>query len=493
VHGSLSSAAFAQAAPAATRVARAVNSNVIRAHTEFLSDDALEGRGPGTRGGLIAARYIASQFERLGLEPAGDSATYFHRVPVISLTPTAKAKLEGASTPAELTFKDDYVMWSMRNDSSVAASADLVFVGYGIVAPEYGWDDYKGADVKGKIVVTLVNTPGLVDTTLFKGKVMTYYGRWTYKIEEAARQGAAGIMIVHTPESATYGWPTVVGSWTGPQTRVERDPTPLLIAGWFSQAASDRVLQPVGGLQQAVANASRKGFAAVPLKQKLSGEVHSLIRRSETFNVLGQRRGKGAKASEVVLIGGHYDHLGMSQPVNGDSIYNGALDNASGVAAMLSIAEAFQALKARPRRSVYFAAVAAEEQGLLGSQYLAAHPPVEPGRIAANINVDGINIWGRTKDLTMVGLGKSSLDDWIKALGKPEGWGKQAQQEFEDKHYHQPSDELRDDWNFEGAVEDVQFLFYLGLRVANAPRMPAWRPGDEFEAARKKALAEVQD
>jgi Zn-dependent M28 family amino/carboxypeptidase len=535
VQCALATTGSAQGAPAAAaaRVARAVDPNVIRAHTEFLSDDALEGRGPGTRGGLIAARYIATQFERLGLEPAGDSSSYFHRVPVISLTPTAQAKLEGGSGSSELKFKDDYVMWSMRNDPSVTASGDLVFVGYGIVAPEYGWDDYKGADVKGKIVVTLVNTPGIVDTTLFKGKVMTYYGRWTYKIEEAARQGAAGIMIVHTPESATYGWPTVVGSWTGSQTRVERDPTSLLIAGWFSQAASDRVLQPVGGLKQAIEKASKKGFTAVALNQKLAGEVHSTVRRSETYNVLGRRPGKGPKASEAVLIGGHYDHLGISQPVNGDSIYNGALDNASGTAAMLAAAEAFERSGVTTPRSIVFMAFAAEESGLLGSTAYAERPSISLRQIAAVLNMDVMNLYGKTKDIAALGLEQSSLgqtftaaakaeglrvttnrDGLIKGsffrsdhfplarngvpslslesgldfVGKPAGWGKEKQDEYNEKRYHQPSDELLPWYSYDGTAQQLRVIVRSAVAAAETPSQPAWAAGSEFKAAGEKRL-----
>ncbi len=523
----------AAAAAAAARVAREVDPNVIRAHTEFLSDDALEGRAPGTRGGLIAANYIKAQFERLGLKPAGDSGSYFHRVPVISLTPSPEVKLEGPSGPTELKFKDDYVMWSMRNDSVVSASGDLIFVGYGIVAPEYGWDDYKGLDVKGKIVATLVNTPGIVDTTLFKGKVMTYYGRWTYKIEEAERQGAAGIMIVHTPESATYGWPTVVGSWTGPQTRVERAPTSLLIAGWFSQTASDRVLQPLGGLQQAIAKASTKGFTAVPLNQRLTAQVRSTVRRSETYNVLGSRPGKGPNASEAVIIGGHYDHLGISQPVKGDSIYNGALDNASGTAAMLAAAEAFEESGITTPRSIVFMAFAAEESGLLGSTAFAARPSISLKQIAAVLNMDVMNFYGKTRDIAALGVDQSSLGQIFTAaakaeglrvttnhealvkgsffrsdhfplarsgvpslslesgldfVGRPQGWGKEKEDEYTKERYHQPSDELLPWYSFDGAAQQLRVIVRTAVAVAEAPGQPTWAAGSEFKAAGEKRV-----
>lgn len=522
------SVALSQGASPAARVARAVDANVIRAHNEFLSDDALEGRAPGTRGGLIAAKYIEAQFIRLGLEPAGDSGSYFHRVPVISLAPSPQATLVGTAGQSELKFKDDYVMWSMRNDSSVSAAGDMVFVGYGIVAPEYGWDDYKGADVKGKIVVTLVNTPGIRDTTLFKGKVMTYYGRWTYKIEEAARQGAAGIMMVHTPESATYGWSTVVGSWTGPQTRVEQPPTSLVFAGWLSQAASDRVLQPLGGLQAAIDKASRKGFTALPLNARLGATVRSVVRRSETSNVLARRPGKGPEASEVVLIGGHYDHLGISQPVNGDSIYNGAVDNASGTSAVLAAAEAFQRSGVTTGRSLVFMAFAAEESGLLGSTAFAGRPSIPLRQIAAVLNLDEVNLFGKTTDISALGVDQSSLGQTFTAaakaeglrvtinrdaliqgsffrsdhfpfaqkgvpalsletgldfVGRPQGWGKQRYDEYTDKRYHQPSDELLPWYTWDGAAQQLRVIVRTAVAAAAAPSQPVWAANSEFRAA----------
>src|SRR4051812_39558589 len=236
---------LAQTPNQATRVARAVDPQVLRAHLEFLADDALEGRRPGTRGGELAAKYIAAQFARLALQPAGDSGTYYHHVPIITLTPQPTLKVGGAN-PTELAYRNDYVLWSMRNDSTVNAKAELVYVGYGIVAPEYGWNDYQGVDVKNKIVVTLVNDPGLRDSTIFRGPILTYYGRWTYKIEEAQRQGAAGILMVHTTESATYPWSTVQSSWTGPQVRIEVPPTSLLIAGWLNQNAAAKLFQQTG-------------------------------------------------------------------------------------------------------------------------------------------------------------------------------------------------------------------------------------------------------
>src|SRR5688572_19425975 len=274
----------------AARAARAVDPRVLQAHLEFLADDALEGRRPGTRGGELAAKYIAAQFERLGLEPAGDSGTYYHHVPIITLTPSPSVRVGGS----ELAYRNDYVLWSMRNDSSTNTRGDLVFVGYGIVAPEYDWDDYRDIDVKNKIVVALVNDPGLRDSTIFRGPILTYYGRWTYKIEEAQRQGAAGILLIHTTESATYPWTTVQSSWTGPQVRIEVPPTSLMVAGWLNQEAAANLFRQ-GGQDLAVLmdRAARRGFRGVPLGVQLEISVQSAISRSETSNVLGRWPGRG--------------------------------------------------------------------------------------------------------------------------------------------------------------------------------------------------------
>jgi Zn-dependent M28 family amino/carboxypeptidase len=517
---------------AGARAANAVAANVMRAHLEFLGDDALEGRAPGTRGGLIAAKYIAAQFERLGLAPAGDSGTYYHEVPVIALTPTPQVTVvAGGETPLE--FKRDYVLWSMQDDSLVSVAGDLVFAGYGIVAPEYGWNDYEGLDVKGKVVVVLVNTPGLRDSTLFKGKVLTYYGRWTYKIEEAERQGAAGILMVHTPESATYGWATVTGSWTGPQTRVARKPGPLMVAGWLSQDAADRLLQAGGGLGSLTDAASRHGFKGVPLNARLGATVRSTVRRLKTYNVLARLPGRGPKAVEAVIIGAHYDHLGISLPVNGDSIYNGALDNASGTAAMLAAAEAFVRSGVHTSRSLVFMAFAAEESGLLGSTAYAARPTIPLKDIAAVLNMDVMNLFGRTRDIAALGLDQSSLgrlftaaarqeglrvitnqDALIKGaffrsdhfpfaragvpalslqkgldfVGRPAGWGQQQEDDYTANRYHQPSDELLPWYTYDGAVQQDRVIVRTAVAVAEGPAQPAWNKGSEFEAAGKGRL-----
>ena len=517
----------------ATRVARAVDPAVMRAHLEFLADDALEGRAPGTRGGLIAARYIRSQFERLGLEPAGDSGTYYHRVPIISLTPKPTLRISGGEHPGELRYRDDFVLWSMRNDSLVRFAGELVFVGYGIVAPEYDWNDYQGVDVKGKIVVALVNDPGLSDSTIFRGKILTYYGRWTYKIEEAERQGAAGIVLIHTTESATYPWSAVTSSWTGAQVRVERPATSLLVAGWVTDKAAAGLFPAGTALPSTMRSAAVRGFRPMPLKTRLEGEVRSNIRRSETFNVLGRLPGFGINAEQAVLIGAHYDHLGVGTPVNGDSIYNGALDNASGTAAMLTSAESFRQSGVRPARSILFMAFAAEESGLLGSTAFADRPTIPLQRLAAVLNMDGINLSGRTRDVSALGVDQSSLggdftraaaaeglrvttneDALIKGsffrsdhfpfakagvpalslenaldfVGRPREWGQQQADDYIAHRYHQPSDEILPSFNYDGAVQQLRVILRTAMAVAAAPSQPAWNPGSEFRAAGEARL-----
>lgn len=518
---------------AGTRVARAVDPNVLRAHLEFLADDVLEGRAPGTRGGETAAKYIATQFERLGVQPAGDSGTYFQRVPIISLTPQPTLAI-AAPTRTPLTWKEDYVLWSMRNEDSVALDAEAVFVGYGIVAPEAGWNDYAGLDVKGKYVVALVNDPGLVDSTVFRGKILTYYGRWTYKIEEARRQGAAGVLLVHTTESATYPWTTVLSGWTGPQTRLELPPSSVVVAGWVTKETAGRLFQQGGkNLDELTAAAARPGFRGTPLGVRIEGAVRSAIRRSETANVLGRIPGKGALAREVVLIGGHYDHFGIGAPVDGDSIYNGAEDNASGTASVLTVAEAFVRSGVRTSRSLVFVGFAAEESGLIGSQALADNPVIPLKDIAAILNLDVVNLYGRTRDISALGLDQSSLGrvfaqaaaaeglkvtDNMEALiqgsyfrsdhfslarvgipgtsiesgsdfvGRPAGWGKQQHDEYVAKRYHQPSDQMQPWFTYDGAVQQLRVTVRTAVAVADAQSQPVWSKTSEFREAGEKRL-----
>ncbi|HEU4828978.1 MAG TPA: M20/M25/M40 family metallo-hydrolase [Gemmatimonadales bacterium] len=521
-------------ASAAGNAARAVSGRVMRAHLEFLADDALEGRAPGTRGGDLAASYLATQFMRLGLEPAGDSGSYHHRVPIISLDPSPTLTIPQAGAPRALAYRTDYVLWSMHDSASVAATGELVFVGYGIVAPEQQWNDYAGTDVKGKIVVALVNDPGLQDSTIFRGKVLTYYGRWTYKLEEAERQGAAGILLIHTTESATYPWGTVSSSWTGPQVRVARPAGPLKVAGWLTSEAAAALVGGSDSLDGLMASAARKGFRAVPLAGRAEARVESEIAQSETFNVLGRFPGRGAHAADAVIIGGHYDHLGVGTPVDGDSIYNGAVDNASGTAAVLAMAEALVTSGVRPSRSIVFMGFGAEESGLLGSTAFAARPSIPLRNIAAVLNVDGVNVLGPTRDIAALGLDQSSLgrtfaqaaaaeklrvstneDALLKGyffrsdhfpfvragvpalslqagndfVGRPADFGQKQEAEYNANRYHQPSDEVMPGFRYEGAEQAMRVILRVALAVAEAPAQPTWSEGSEFREAGEKRIA----
>lgn len=522
------SALPAQMPTPATRVTRALSADAYRAHLEYLSNDLLEGRAPATRGGELAARYVAAQFRRLGLEPAGDSGSYFHRVPIVALTPDPTLKVTGAN-PATLRYRDDYVLWSMRNDEQVNLAGPAVFVGYGIVAPEAGWNDYAGTDVKGKIVFCLVNDPGLHDPAIFRGRILTYYGRWTYKIEEAQRQGAAGLVLIHTTESATYPWTTVTGSWTGEQVRLEQPAGSLVIAGWMRDTIADQLFSQAGlDLPALMSQAGRKGFQPVPLPFGIEAGVHSAIRRSATSNVVARLPGRGRLAEEAVLLSGHYDHLGVRAPVLGDSIYNGAEDNASGTAALLAAAEAFVRSGTATLRSILFMAVGAEESGLLGSQAFVANPTLPLKQLAAVLNMDVLNLYGRTRDVAALGLDQSSLGGvfttaaaaeglrvtvdssalirgaffrsdhfpfaraGVPALslegghdytGHPEGWGTEQQEEYNEKRYHQPQDELLPWFVMDGAMQQIRVIIRTAVAVANAPAQPAWNAESEFRLA----------
>jgi Zn-dependent M28 family amino/carboxypeptidase len=535
--------ALAQRAPLVTpaekSAAGVIVPDVLRAHVRFLASDLLEGRGPGTRGDALAQAYIASQFESLGLKPAGADGSYFQRFDLVGITSNPKGMtFRAPQGTAELKFHDDFIAVSgVQAPEAKLEESELVFVGYGIQAPEYQWDDFKGKDLRGKTLLILNNDPE-DDPQLFAGRTRLWYGRWDYKYEQAAKVGAAGAIILHTTPSAGYPWQVVQTSWTGEQFELpaSADVPRMQVKAWTTEEATRRVLQLAGQDLDALRAAARtRDFQPVPLGVKVSTRFTSEVRRRPTANVLAMLPGSDPRlAQEVVLYSAHHDHLGKKEggKPGEDTIYNGALDNAAGVAAMLASAKAFRALPQPPRRSILFAAVAAEEQGLLGSQYLAEHPPVPPGRVAANVNIDGANIHGRTRDLTVIGLGKSSLDAIITALaktqgrvvkadqlsdrgffyrsdqfnfarqgipaayfgsgmdfvGRPEGWGKQQREAWEAKHYHQPSDELRPEWDFSGAVEDVRLFFLLGAHVARVPELPRWNKGDEFEAARLEAL-----
>ena len=524
--------------------AATVQEHRMRADIRFLSGDLLEGRGPATRGDRLAQAYVASRFEAIGLEPGAPDGTWlqpFDLVAINTRCPPVLRITHGAET-ADLAFYEDYIATSgVQAEVARIEEAEIVFVGYGIVAPEYQWDDFGNMDLRGKVLLIMNNDPE-ADPELFEGKRRLYYGRWDYKYEMAARQGAVGAIIIHTAPSAGYGWSVVQNSWTGEQFGLPAEGEDAVqVQAWVTEDAARRLVR-LGGhrLETLVSAAQRRDFSPVPLGVTTSLLLENTVERRQSANVIGRLPGSDPLVSrEAVLYTAHHDHLGIKvDPEDGSAaIYSGALDNASGVATMLAIAEAFAALPQPPGRTILFASVGAEEQGLLGSEHLARNPPVPAGRLAANINMDGMNIWGRTRDVAVVGLGKSTLDDWIRAIaegqgrtvraeafpdkgsyyrsdhfslakvgvpgayldagtetaGKPEGWAREQQEAWESAHYHQPSDDLNPEWDFSGAVEDTQLLFALGVKVANAPTLPAWRPGDEFEAARKKALAALPD
>jgi Zn-dependent M28 family amino/carboxypeptidase len=520
----------------------AIRENRLRADIRFLSSDPLEGRGTGTRGDRLARSYLASRFEAIGLEPGAPGGSWEQGFELVGVTAACPDVLRVSKGPASASLRvlDDYVAVSgVQAGQAVLDDAEIVFVGYGIVAPEHRWDDFKGADVKGRVLLFMNSDPE-ADPQLFAGKRRLYYGRWDYKFGMAARLGAAGAIVLHTDASAGYGWKVVQTSWTGEQMSLPALPgePALAVKAWVTEEAGRRVAR-LGGydLDGLRAAAERRDFRPVPLGVRVSLALRNEVSRRSTANVVGRLRGRDpALTGEAVVYTAHHDHLGTRPGPSGEPVvFNGALDDASGLASMLAIAEAFVALPERPRRSILFAAVAAEEQGLLGSEQLARHPPVPAGRLAACINLDGMNIWGRTRDVPVIGLGKSSLDDWIRAiaeaqgrvvvpeafpdkgafyrsdhlsfarigvpaafvdagtevLGKPPGWGRARQREWEAAHYHQPTDDLTADWDLSGAVEDARLLFHLGAKVADNPLAPAWRPGDEFEAARRQALAEL--
>lgn len=529
--------ALAQQGPASDgRLAAAVSADAIWAPLRFLSDDLLEGRGTGRRGGALAAQYLAAQFMALGLEPAGDSGTWFQQVPIASLDPSPAVTLVDGGTRRELRYRDEFVAWPERIDTLVRDSGEVVFVGYGIAAPEWRWDDYKGVDLRGRILLMLVNDPGLRDASLFRGRTLTYYGRWNYKLEEAARRGAAGVLLIHDDTMATYGWSTVVNSWTGPQVRLEGPPTPLGFAGWLTRRAAGALLASRGlDLERLMAAAERRDFRPLPTGVAAVVTVCSTLRRLTTANVVGRLRGRDRELGEqVVVISAHYDHLGIGAAVGGDSIMNGAVDNASGVAAMLGVGDALARTGLRPRRSLLFVAMAAEESGLLGSAWLASHLPVPAAAVAADLNIDGVNLFGRTRDISALGLDQSSLGGVFRRaaaaerlrvtvdslalarggffrsdhfsfaragvpslsweaghdfVGRPAGWGREQDRIYERDRYHQPADNLLPWYNVDGALQEARVLARVAWAVGEAAARPSWEPTSEFAAAGRERVA----
>jgi Zn-dependent M28 family amino/carboxypeptidase len=521
----------------ADTAAKTISADYLRSQIAQLSSDAFEGRGPATAGDRAARAYLVEQLKGLGLSPgAGQSWEQpFEIVGVESKLPETWRFAHGPQS-LSLAWGSQYIAASgTQAPHAEIHDAELVFVGYGIQAPEFGWDDFKGQDLKGKIVVMLNNDPDW-DPALFAGTTRLYYGRWTYKYESAARQGAAGAIIIHTTPSAGYPFSVVQTSWSGEQfgLPIDSGAQPVPLQAWVTEDSA-RALARLAGrdLDQLVTAAKSRDFQPVSLGVTTSLAFDTKIERAQTANVMGVLPGS-TRSDEYVIFSAHHDHLGVGKPDDkGDKIYNGALDNASGGAQLLAIARAFKALPKPPQRSVMFLFVGGEEQGLLGSRYFSEHPTMPAGKIAANINYDGGNIWGRTADVTYVGKGKTTLDGIVDMLaarqgrtvkpdqfpdrghfyrsdqfsfakigvpalyldtgtsfiGKPEGWGKEQIEAYEAHHYHQPSDQLTPDWNFDGMIEDAQLGFLTGLVIADQAELPSWVPGDEFEAKRKSAVA----
>jgi Zn-dependent M28 family amino/carboxypeptidase len=539
--GSAATSADPQVIPAdVQRVAQAqITAATLRAPIRYLAADELEGRGPATRGDALTRLYLATELEALGFQPGGENGGWEQSVGIVGLKAKLPATWEfrGRAGDVALKLSDDYIAGSgVQTPAAAIDDAQLVFVGYGIEAPEYQWDDFKGVDVSGKVLVMLNNDPDW-DPKLFAGPMRLYYGRWTYKYESAARHGAAGVIIVHTTPSAGYPWQVVQSSWGGTPFELPDEGEPRIqLKGWATEDAARRLLKAGDAdLDKLVQQAKSRKFRPVPLNLRTSIRFETEVSRVRTANVAGLLPGSDPKLKdEVVIYSAHHDHFGIGEPdKSGDRIYNGAEDNAAGCAIVLAIARAMAALPERPRRSVLMLFVAGEEQGLLGSKYYSLHPTFAPGKIAANINYDGGNYRGRTKDLTQIGAGKSSLDAIAKALlakqgrvlvpdqnpdkgyyyrsdqfsfakigvpalyfdsgtdfiGKPPGWGKEQHAQWTEHVYHQPSDQLTDAWVFDGMIEDATIGFEAGWLVAQADRLPTWNPGDEFEAARKRALA----
>ena len=534
--------AIAGVPEAARTAAASIDAEKIRAHVRFLASDLLEGRGPGTRGGDVAAEYIGTQFALYGLKPAGDNGTYFQKVPLYAVhtidDETKFSFVPKDGQPVALAYGTDVVTKDQTGEATAEINAPIVFVGYGINAPEYKWDDYAGVDVKGKILLVIVNEPPSDDESFFKGKTMTYYGRWTYKYEEAARRGAIGVLIIHRTDLASYGWEVVRNSQSVEKSYLQGDPTATLkAASWIQLDVARKLMTMVGlNLDQEIDAAGKRGFHAVELPVKLQAHVASKVRHYESDNVVAELPGADVKAGQdqAVIYSAHYDHLGIDPTLPGDKIYNGAADNGTGCGILLELARAFAEASSRPPHSIFFAAVTAEEQGLLGSQYLGMHPPIPTAQIALNLNYDMLAPIGvplaaevsgaerttfypevektaKAFDLTIqpdqfpgaghyyrsdhfsfarVGVPSFSVGQGTLFEGHDAAWGVAQEEDYVAHHYHQPSDEYSPKMDFRGDAKMARFGFILGWEASSLPQTIGWQAGDEFEAARKRSAGQ---
>ncbi len=558
----------AEQAPAARTVAApAIDGDAVLEHVKVLASDEYEGRAPGTKGEDLTVAYIEDQFRKAGVKPGNTDGTYIQKVPMVGITPDPNVTMtlaKGAKR-ARLKFKDDFVAWTKRvappgrmtfgdvvveGDTKKASEtvgitgSDMVFVGYGVQAPEFNWDDYKGMDLKGKTLVMLVgdppvpdpNDPTKLDPNMFGGRAMTYYGRWTYKYDMGAKLGADAVLIVHETGPAGYPFSVVQGKvgeqfdLVAPDGNMSR----AAIEGWIPLERAQALFKMAGlDYDTAKKQALSRDFKPVPLGVQASITLHNTVRTVDSRNVVGKIEGSDPRLkNEYVIYTAHWDHFGIGAPVNGDKVYHGARDNATGIGGMIEIGRAFAKLTPAPKRSIVLLAVTAEEQGLLGSQYYATNPIYPLSKTLGAVNMDGLNVWGKTKDITVVGLGASDLDDYAKQIaseqgrvveadpkpenggyyrsdhfpfakqgvpainsgggidyvGKPAGWGKQRSDEYTAKDYHKPSDRIEPDWDMSGTVQDLQYFWLMGYRVAQAAKYPEWKPGNEFRATREAQL-----
>jgi Zn-dependent M28 family amino/carboxypeptidase len=531
---------LAQAIPAGVKKAEAsIDGEKIRAHVRFLSDDLLEGRGPGLRGSEIAAKYLATEFALYGLKPGGDNGTYLQQIDFVGMKVNAP-KTSFSLVPKQgsemaLRYGEDYTVTNQKLTRDVDIDAPIVFVGYGVDAPEFGWNDYAGMDVKGKVILCIVGDPPSHDPKFFGGDALTYYGRWTYKFEEAARRGAVGALIIHRTDLASYGWDVVKNSNTSEKTYLRDDKNPHLEAASWIQLDVAKRLFAASGIDVSVEMeaAGKRGFKPVELPVRLKAHVASRVRRYESDNVVAELPGAESTPGhdQAVIYSAHYDHLGIDPDLKGDNIYNGAADNGTGCGILLELARAWAQSAVKPPHSIFFAAVTAEEQGLLGSQYLGMHPPVPAGQIALDLNFDMLNPIGiplaaevggaerttfyptvektaKAFDLTIqqdqfpgaghyyrsdhfsfarVGIPSFSIDQGTLFEGHDQAWGVAQEEDYNQHRYHQPSDEYRPEMDFRGNAKMARFGFLLGWEASAAKQTVEWQPGDEFEAARKKS------
>jgi Zn-dependent M28 family amino/carboxypeptidase len=522
-----------------------ISGDRMLADIRTLSSDEFQGRGPGTKGEDLSIAYIEKQFREAGLEPGNPNGTYLQEVPLAGMRPDPNMELKfvGHGTTMHAAFQKDFIASTRDPVDSVKLDADMIFVGYGVQAPEYKWDDFKGVDVKGKVLVVLINDPpvkkgGELDPNVFGGKAMTYYGRWTYKFEKAAELGAAGCLIVHETGRAGYPWEVVRDSWGGELSTLvsaEKNTRSALVQAWITHEEAKALFKAAGYDFEALKEkAAIRDFRPVPLGMRAQLGIHNTLRTIQSHNVIAKLTGSDPRLmNQYVIYSAHWDHLGIGREVNGQNIYHGALDNGSGSAALMELGRAFARSKVRPKRSILFLSVTAEEQGLLGSEYYAEHPLYPLSRTAANINMDGMNVLGKTRDITEIGMGKSTLDEVVASvareqgrvvrgdpepekgfyyrsdhfsfakvgvpafdpdsgidyIGKPMGWGIMMRDKYTAEDYHRPSDVIKPYWDMSGDVQDAELYFAVGYRVANAAKMPEWKAKSEFKAIREKSLS----